>query len=174
MLYRIFSTAPLLVIQWNVFNFLSFSSTTCVLPFILPVHQKRPSCSLHYCCKFIPTFFKWSYQDQQYRVKFLPLQSGHPLYSNLATVLLLVLLWPESISSSSDRSARWAWLMNRLYMSAPFCCSATSQTPMHRLHLGMCPPSTLAASCPCLTTTTYPANQSHSHLWIFELHSILQ
>lgn len=122
MLYLIFSTAPLSVIKWNVFNFLLFSSH---IVSTAEDTKLQPSLLLHF-----KNLLQLSLRINS-TVMFLPLQSGNPLYGNLATVLILVLLWPESISSSSDRSARWAWLMNRLHVSSLLLLSNVTNAHAH-------------------------------------------
>lgn len=127
-------------------------------PSTFAVLCKQPSCSLHYSCTLkIYSNLKWQYLDCKAD------QGKFPL---TATVRESAVLWfcarsytsppleLESISNLNDRRARWIWQTNTLLVSAPFCCSATPQTPVLGLHLAMCPPPILRAGCPHLSTST--------------------
>lgn len=115
--------------------------------------------------KFTPTLNDNIWIAKQTRASFhWLLQSGNLLYGGFVPVVILVLPYLESISNLNDRRVRWIWQTNRPRVSAPFCCSATPQTPVLGLHLVISVSfPILRAGCPRLSTSTAGSCRTQNH-----------
>lgn len=136
--------------------------------FASPVQASaRPSCSLYYSCTFkIYSNFKWQYLDCKADQGKFPLTATvrESAVWCFVPVVILVLPYLESISNLNDRRVRWIWQTKRPCVSAPFCCSATPQTPVLGLHLVISVSfPILRAGCPRLSTSTAGSCRTQNH-----------
>lgn len=163
-LYLIFPTSVLPVIQWNVLNFFFYTQATSLV-LCKPLLDQVAAFITAALSKFTPTLNDNIWIAKQTRASFhWLLQSGNLLYGGFVPVVILVLPYLESISNLNDRRVRWIWQTNRPRVSAPFCCSATPQTPVLGLHLVISVSfPILRAGCPRLSTSTAGSCRTQNH-----------